>query len=96
LADRSEVDRWEKINRWCRVAFFASLAPLVVVALILGGQLEGAQNWLLVLPIMTLVVGIYCTFKHYGAFIDYEMSRGVSKEAAKEKWNILYPTSADG
>ncbi len=95
MADRRELERWERINRWCRTAFFVAIAPLIVVALILGGNLEGSMNWLLVPPIVTIIIGIYCTFKHYYAFIDYEMAKGASKEAAKEKWNLLYPTSAD-
>gem|GEM_PF-3801704 len=96
MADRSEVDGWERVHRWSNRAIVVSILLLLPVMVFMNGNFDGPQFWLVWPLIFSVVVGVYCNLKHFNAFIDYELSKGTSVEVARQKWNDMYPSGADG
>jgi hypothetical protein len=54
----------------------------------------GVLAALLVLFVLLLVAGVYCSYRHCRAFRDYEIAGRGSAKTAQEKWHKMYPPGA--
>jgi hypothetical protein len=77
-------------------AFAVAVAVCCVLAGLLKifGPAEIARSLIILLVVMFvlfLLSGLYCTHRQWKAFCEDEIRRGGSTQTAREKWQLLHP-----
>jgi hypothetical protein len=75
-----------------------AIAGVACVALVVLLKAADAAIGVLAVPLLLFVLlsvaGLYCCYRHWRAFRDYEIAGGGSAKTAQEKWHKMYPPSA--
>jgi hypothetical protein len=92
LADLDLVQYWRVRTRNFAIAGVA--CAVLAVLLKAADATAGGFAVLLVLFVLLFAAGLYCGYRHWRAFRDYEITGGGSARTAQEKWHKMYPPSA--
>jgi hypothetical protein len=94
LADLNAVQYWRTRGRYFGLGGFACVT---FIFLLKATDVNVAIGFLavpLVLFVQFFLAGLYCTYRCWQAFRDYEIASGGSAKAVQQKWQEMYPPGA--